>query len=97
MAKKEKIKHGSSSCLTAFADLFWDVPPSSIDFDIHARFVIERVLERGSVDDWLMLLDLYGKKRICEEVVHIRSLDPKSLNFLSVSFSIDKDKFRCCS
>jgi len=76
--------------------LFWDVDTSSLDFDIHARFVIERVLDRGSVDDWIMLLKLYGKKRISKEVVHIRSLDPKSLNFLSVSFNIDKEKFRCC-
>ncbi len=77
--------------------LFWDVDTGNLDFDIHARFVIERVLGRGSVDDWLMLLNLYGKKRISEEVVYIRSLDPKSLNFLSVSFNIDKEKFRCCS
>jgi len=76
--------------------LFWDVDTDSIDLDIHARFVIERVLSRGSVNDWFVLLDLYGKKRISEEVVHIRSLDPKSLNFLTVSFNIDKEKFRCC-
>ena len=77
--------------------LFWDVNAETLDYDIHAGFIMERVITRGSIDDWLTLLNVYGKQRISEEVIHIRSLDPKSLNFLSVFCNIDKAEFRCCS
>lgn len=31
--------------------LFWDVDPETIDDRAHCRYVIQRVLERGSLDD----------------------------------------------
>jgi len=31
--------------------IFWDVDFESIDYDAKANFVIERVFERGDVDD----------------------------------------------
>ena len=77
--------------------LFWDVDTNDLDIDTHSRFIIERVITRGDIDDWTMLLNLYGKERIRNEVVTIRSLDPKTLNYLSVYFDVDMKQFRCCS
>ena len=77
--------------------LFWDVAFDSIDWQRHARFVIARVVSRGNLQDWETLKTIYGKNRIKEEVVCIRSLDPKTLAFLSVYFDIDKASFRCYS
>jgi len=77
--------------------LFWDVAFDSIDWQEHARFVIARVVSRGDLQDWNTLKAIYGKNKIKEEVVCIRSLDPKTLAFLSVYFNIDKTSFRCCS
>jgi len=79
------------------SELFWDVDVDSIDVDRHARFVIERILTRGDLAEWKSLLALYGKKRICDEAVELRTLDPKSRNFLTVCFGIDKKAFRCCN
>jgi len=76
--------------------LFWDVDPKSLNLDVHARFIIERVITRGNIGDWIMLITLLGKERIRDEVVTIRSLDPKTVNYLSLYFSIDKSEFRCC-
>ena len=77
--------------------LFWDVDPKGLNFEAHARFIIERVITRGNIDDWIMLLNIFGRKRIRDEVVTIRSLDPKSVNYLSLYFGIDKSEFRCCN
>ncbi len=87
----EKIQHFFKS------PLFWDVDINSIDIDTHARFIIARVVSRGNMDDWHTLLRLYGEKLIQQEAVNIRSLDPKSLNFLSVYFNVRKENFRCCN
>ena len=75
--------------------LFWDVDTTSVDLDGHARFIIERVVTRGNIDDWRALLTFYGETRIRNEIVAIRSLDPKTLNYLSVYFDIPREKFRC--
>jgi hypothetical protein len=87
---KKKVQHFFHS------SLFWDVDTNCLDIDIHARFIIERVITRGNMGDWKMLLNLYGKKRVRDEAVTIRSLDPKSLNYLSVYFNIEEVDFRCC-
>ena len=34
------------------ANLFWDVAPEAVDFDKHRRWVIQRVLEYGRIEDW---------------------------------------------
>ena len=77
--------------------LFWDIDTKNVDIDTNARFIIERVVTRGNIDDWVMLLNLYGKTKIRKEIVSIRSLDPKTLNYLSVYFDVEKVKFRCCN
>ena len=77
--------------------LFWDVAFDSIDWQKHARFVITRVVDRGNLQDWNTLKAIYGPKKIKEEVVQIRCLDPKTLAFLSVYFGINKTSFRCCN
>ena len=79
------------------SSLFWDVDKDHLDINIHARFITERVLNRGGTNDWKMLLNLYGAEKVREEAVTIRSLDPKTLNYLSVFFNIAKTDFRCCS
>ena len=65
--------------------LFWNVDPDSIDLDKHARFVIERVLTRGSADDFSELQRTYGKDRIRQELRNCRSLDPKTIRFCRVT------------
>jgi len=77
--------------------LFWDVDIIFLDLETHAGFVIERVVTRGGMDDWKMLLEIYGKQKIRDTAVTLRSLDPKSLHYLSAYFSIDTKKFRCCT
>jgi len=75
--------------------LFWDVDPESMDQDEHARFVIERVMSRGTMSDFLELQRIYSKERIREELLHCRSLDPKTVSFCSAFYGLKKEDFRC--
>jgi hypothetical protein len=77
--------------------LFWDANPDNIDLEHHSRFIIERIINRGSYDDWKALINFYGRQRLKEEVVTIRNLNKKSLNYLSVFFNLKKNEFRCCT
>lgn len=77
--------------------LFWDIEASQIDTDRNSRFIIERVISRGTLNDWKTILAFYGKEKIRKEVLLIRSIDHKTLCYLSVFFNIKESDFRCCS
>ena len=75
--------------------LFWDIKYEDIDYEKHARFVIERVLTRGNWNDWKELKNYYGLQKIKEEALQIRYLDKITLNFCHTFFNLPKDQFRC--
>lgn len=75
--------------------LFWDVAPDSLDIEAHSRFIIERVVSKGNLQDWNLLKKIYGKERIRTDVLQIRYLDKKTSSFLSVYFGVEKAYFRC--
>ena len=75
--------------------LFWDTDPAQVDYEKHARKIIERVVTRGRLEDWRAIREYYGLDRIKEEVVQIRSLDDKTHTFLATILRIPKERFRC--
>lgn len=75
--------------------LFWDIDLNNLDIKKHSKFIIERVIKRGSLEDWFYLKKIYSLDIIEKESLHIRSLDKKTLHFLSNYFGVDKSKFRC--
>ena len=75
--------------------LFWDTDPNEVDYEKNARWLIERVVTRGSMNDWFTVRDYYGWDRMAQEIVKIRSLDRKTLIFLSTLFHIPVTDFKC--
>jgi hypothetical protein len=69
-----------------FRDLFWDTSLSRIHLGKHARYVIERVLEIGSLDayNWLQLV--YPSRKIMEVLLTSRGLSDKSQNYWRIWF-----------
>ena len=82
----QKLAHNESNKPLFNKALFWDVNYQVIDFDKHARFVIERVISRGNTRDWKELKQYYGLTKIKDEVVHIRYLDKITFNFCHTFF-----------
>jgi hypothetical protein len=75
--------------------IFWDTQYDTIDWEHKARYVIERVVMYGTVEDWQSIKTFYGMNRIKDEMLQSRDLDAKTLSFLSCIFNIQKEKFRC--
>ena len=75
--------------------IFWDIDKSTLDFNKHSRFIIERVLTHGNLSDWKSIKLYYGLDKIKEESLQIRSLDKKTLNLLSLILKTPIENFRC--
>ena len=79
------------------ANLFWDVDPTTLDLDLHRKYVVARVLEHGTFDDWKLLCRRFTLPTIIEAARTLRSLDIKALAFLSVVGHVPRESFRCCT
>ena len=77
--------------------LFWDVDPETIDDRAHCRYVIQRVLERGSLDDIKATVAQYTMPFMIAEAQQIRSLDPVTLAFAACLGNVKEETFRCYS
>jgi len=73
---------------------FWEQDYTKLDFNEGKRYIIARVVSFGSQDDHVELFNYYGWNTIKEEVLQIRYLNSKILNFLSILFEVDITKFR---
>ena len=64
-------------------ELFWDVDRATVDPENHARWLLERVLQRGRWEDWLAVRDHYGKEGLAAIRPELR-LDARSANFIKL-------------
>ena len=64
-------------------ELFWDVRQEEIDPDKHEKWLVERVLQRGRWEDWLLVKTHYKKNRLIDLSPQLK-LDPKAENFLKL-------------
>jgi hypothetical protein len=75
--------------------LFWDIDLKTINLQENARFIIQRVIQKGEIQDWISIKKLYGIDLIKKEILQLRHLDDKTLSFFSIYFDIKKENFRC--
>lgn len=54
--------------------IFWDVDPDRMSYDVKASFIIERVFERGDVEDIRMCRRFYGDSILSHALVNAKSL-----------------------
>jgi len=75
--------------------IFWDVNFEQIDYDAKANFVIERVFERGDVEDIRQCRRYYGDEKVTEALLKAKYLPLHTTYFVSAIFNIPIDNFRC--
>jgi hypothetical protein len=75
--------------------LFWDYNINILDPNIDRNLILERVFSRGTENDEKKILNYYGKDLIRNAILDIKYLDKKTLNYLSIVFSIPKEDFKC--
>ena len=47
--------------------LFWDMDRERLDTERHSAYLIQRVLEYGTLNDWRLTRDYYGLDRIARD------------------------------
>ena len=77
------------------ANLFWDADPKELDIDKHSAYIVDRTLERGSWDDWLLIREYYGLEKIKEIALNIRGMYPEVLSFIALMTHTPENQFRC--
>lgn len=92
LTTKNKIK---VSDLNFSENLFWDINIANLDIEQNKRFIMQRVLEYGTLIDWHVLKKTFGIQKIGEEMTQVRSLDKYALAFISLIANIKKTDFRC--
>jgi hypothetical protein len=77
-----------------FKNLFWDVDLQGLDSELHAQFIIERVLEKGTTLAVKALLHHYSKKTIIRVIKQSRRISRRTARFWQAYFNI-KGPIRC--
>lgn len=75
--------------------IFWDVDFKKIDYDARARFVIERVFERGDVDDIRKCRRYYGDEKVSEILLNAKFLPETRMYLASAVIDRPIKDFRC--
>ncbi len=75
--------------------IFWDVDAEKLDFDKKASFIIERVFERGDVEDIRMCRRFYGDEKIAVVLLQAKYLPEKRMYLASAVIDKPVNLFRC--
>jgi len=81
--------------LTLRKSLFWDVDVQTIDLEKHKYSVVERIVQRGRLEEFKAMIQYYGKEAVKETLLNIRHLDKVTLSFCSCYFNVPESEFRC--
>ena len=75
--------------------IFWDVNFEKIDYDLRANFVIERVFERGDVDDIRQCRRYYGDEKVTQALLNAKFLPEHRIYLASAVIDKPLNEFRC--
>lgn len=75
--------------------IFWDVDVEKLDFEKKASFIIERVFERGDVEDIRMCRRFYGDEKIGEVLLNAKWLMPHTIYLAAALFNNQPQDYRC--
>ena len=75
-------------------NLFWDADPGDLDLERNRRYVVQGVLERGTVADIGRIIHAYGMSDVVATAKSLRALEPKALSFIACVANEPKENFR---
>ena len=75
--------------------IFWDVDCEKLDFEKKASFIIERVFERGDVEDIRMCRRFYGDEKIAIALMNAKWLMPHTVYLAAALFNNQPEDYKC--
>ena len=75
--------------------IFWDVDFDKLDYDAKASFVIERVFERGDVEDIRQCRRYYGDEKVGHALLNAKYLPEHRIPLAAAVIGRELNEFRC--
>ena len=75
--------------------IFWDVDYTKMDYVAKANFIIERVFERGDVQDIRNCRRFYGDEKVTAALLHAKFLPLHRIHLASAVIGKPLNEFRC--
>lgn len=75
--------------------IFWDVDFEKLDYDAKANFIIERVFERGDVDDIRNCRRYYGDEKVSSALLNAKFLPEMTMYLAAAVIDQPITAFRC--
>jgi hypothetical protein len=75
--------------------IFWDVDATKMDFELRANFIIERVFERGDVQDIRNCRRYYGDEKVAAALTKAKWLSLQTIYLASAVFNNPLTDYRC--
>ena len=75
--------------------IFWDVDFDKLDYEKYANFIIERVFDRGDVEDIRQCRRYYGDEKVAEALTNAKFLIARRMYLASAVINKPIEDFRC--
>ncbi|OFX17383.1 MAG: hypothetical protein A2033_15170 [Bacteroidetes bacterium GWA2_31_9] len=75
--------------------IFWDINFDNIDYKGNANFIIERVFERGEIDDIRQCRRYYGDNKIKEVLLNSKYIIQSRLHLIAAIIDQPIQNFKC--
>jgi hypothetical protein len=75
--------------------IFWDADAEKLDFEKKASFIIERVFERGDVEDIRLCRRFYGDEKIAVVLLNTKYLPLRKIYLASAILDKPLTAFKC--
>ncbi|NDV59596.1 hypothetical protein [Bacteroides sp. 519] len=75
--------------------LLWEYDMEGFDWQEMRTVVVQRVIERGRMDDFYAILNMYGLEGVKIAIKEIPYLNPKDKAFVCNIFEIKKEELKC--
>lgn len=79
------------------AHLFWDMKIDELDMYKHKRLIIDRVLHRGTLEEWQFINKFYSRDELIEVFTALPIIAPKEANFVKILFDLKPSQMKCYS
>ena len=75
--------------------LFWDVDVSKLDWNKHQQLIVERVIQRGSLNAIKEVVAHYGIEEMRNIIKQIPYLEKREMAFVHIYFRIPLNELKC--
>ncbi len=76
-------------------ELFWDLDINTLNEETHKNYIIQQVLNYGTIKEFASILHYYPSKTIKQAIKQAGYLDPKTFAFVLFYFNLDKNDLKC--